>query len=43
MGKEREGENKMERGERKHSVIGMLQRLGKEKREKTNGGIRLIC
>lgn len=41
MWKERGGENKMERGERKHSVIGKLQRLGKEKREKTNGGVRL--
>lgn len=35
------GRRERERGERKHSATGKLQRLGKEKREKANGGVRL--
>lgn len=38
--KERERKNMRER-ERKDSATGKLQRLGKERREKTNGGVGL--
>lgn len=38
-GEEREGKNMRERREWKDSATGKLQRLGKERREKTNGGV----
>lgn len=41
MRKEKEGEDKKERGERKQSATGELRKLGKQKREKINGNIKL--
>lgn len=41
MEKEREEKNMRERRKRKDSATGKLQRMEKERREKTNGGVGL--